>query len=150
MFANNCIGYNNHKAFLWFLIFGFLGSLHFIIRGSLWVYEWYYGDYLINYSSIYVFLLSIHVYNMMGFSGLLCYLGFKTLKNIHCNAVTMDSWTQKLCCGDGAMNGFDLGVVHNWTVILGENPLLWFSTTPPETNGITSGPEFPKKPEYLF
>ena len=149
VFTNNCIGYGNHKAFLWFLVFGFMGSLHFIYRGGTWVYEWYYGDMLSDYSTCYAVLLGIHVYNMMGFAGLLGHLSFKTLKNIHCNALTMDSWTQKTCFGDSVLNGFDLGIVKNWTLLLGEEPLLWLSTRPPEKFGVSIGPEFPHKPEYL-
>ena len=149
VFTNNCIGYANHKSFLWFLVFGFLGSMHFIVRGGFWIYEWYVGENLIDYSTFYVSVFTVHVYNMMGFAGLLGYLALKTVKNIHSNSVTMDSWAEKSCCGDSPLNGYDLGAVHNWTILLGENPFLWFSPYPPSKYSVMLGPDFPRKPELF-
>ncbi len=146
-FTNNCIGYNNYKSFIWFLVFGLLGSLHFIARGAQWELEWYYGNTLDHYSTFYALLLSIHIYNMMGFSGLLGVIAFKTFRNILSNAATMEGWVERRDCGDSANNIYDLGVVYNWVSVVGINPLLWFSPTPPSRYGVPIGPEFPIKPE---
>jgi hypothetical protein len=86
---------------------------------------------------------------MMGFSGLLGYLTFKTIKNAISNASTMEGWMERRCCGDSPMNLYDLGIISNWVGVLGMNPLLWFSISPPAKHSVPLGPEFPTKPEFL-
>jgi hypothetical protein len=148
-FANNCIGADNYKTFVWFLVFGFLGSLHFILRGVQWQLEWYYGSRLDHYATSYGLLFGVHIYNMMGFAGLLGYIALKTFRNIVSNAATMEGWLERQCCGDSAANIFDLGLVHNWVSIVGVNPFLWFSATPPCRFSVPLGPDFAKKPDRL-
>jgi palmitoyltransferase ZDHHC6 len=146
LFTNNCVGFNNHKSFSWFLLFGFMGCMHFILRGIQWEIEWYYGDKLLHYSTGYAFLLAVHVYNMTGFAGLLASIMFKNFKNIFNNLTIMDSWITQKWCGQSDMNLYDLGIVYNWVSVFGINPLLWITPSPPSRHSVIHGPDFPVNP----
>ena len=146
-FTNSCVGYYNFKAFMWFLVFGLLGTLHFEVRGVQWLVEWYWGTQLQQYSNTCALLLLVHVYNMCGFLGLLAHIFQKTLRNAIRNVSTLDSWMNNSFCGNSELNFYNLGLVQNMAIAFGENPLLWISAWPPSRFGLPLGPEFPIQPQ---
>jgi hypothetical protein len=131
-------------------MFGFLGSLHFVVRGMEWQIEWYYGNKLEQYSVLYAGVMMLHIYNMSGFSGFLGFIMLKTIRNVVKNLATMDSWMIKRCCSDPELNIYDLGIVNNWVSAFGTNPVLWFSTDPPTKFSVPLGPKFEVQPDSLF
>lgn len=147
IFTNNCVGYSNFRPFIMFLIFGLLGCLHFVLRGAQWGIEWYWGNALESYSTLFAVFVIIHVYNMMGFLGLLLHILQKTMRNAIRNVSTLDGWVEKSLCGSGESNFFHLGLVQNLVIAFGDNPIFWFSSSPPTRFGVPLGPDFPVQPE---
>ena len=147
-FIDNCVGLTNYLSFFWFVVFGFLGSLHFIIRGIQWELEWFYGSRISMYSNYHAGAMMLHVYNMLGFAGFLGLVMVKTTRFTLSNLTVIDSWMIRCCFSDPEINVFDLGVVANWIAFFGTNPLLWFSPKTPTKFGVTIGPNFETRKLY--
>ena len=147
IFTNNCVGHANFKSFSWFTFFGFFGTLHFLIRALQWEYEWCFGNDLTEYNIHYPILLWIHIHNMTGFLILLLFIWIRSCRNVIYNTNQKFHWLNNKCWKTNENNFFHLGIIQNWIITFGVNPILWFTPESTKKYAIAPGPEFPTWPE---
>jgi len=152
-FTNQCVGYNNHKAFLLFLVFATLGNTHYILRSFQWLFNWYFGHYevLKAYSVVYAVGYAIHLYTMVSLWLFLVNLNLRNWPNLFLNLTWLDSYRMIIRPStfkvyDDPPNLYNLGPYANFVQTFGTNPLSWFWPFPPKHKSLSLAPELEKIP----
>lgn len=140
---NNCIGFNNYKFFVLYLLYSLLYCLY--ISGTTMKYVvlyWHGGKFLI------LFLFFASLMFAISLISLFCYHCYLVLHN----RTTLEALRAPVFASGPDKEGFDLGKKNNFLEIFGNSPELWLI---PVKTHLGNGYNFPHKcvaedSEYLL
>ncbi|KAI4463932.1 zinc finger dhhc domain containing protein [Holotrichia oblita] len=140
---NNCIGFNNYKFFVLYLLYSLIYCLYISITTIKYVIlYWHGGKFLI------LFLFFASLMFAISLISLFCYHCYLVLHN----RTTLEALRAPVFPSGPNKEGFDLGKKNNFLEIFGNRPELWLL---PVKTHLGNGYNFPRKiidedSEYLL
>ena len=121
----NCVGFNNYKYFLLFLIYTVALTVYISATLIPLVYSWLKLKSLENFIGAEVHTLVLAVLSNVVGVAVLCLLIFHFYLTL--NGYTTIELLEKAnrAAGGKYHNAYDLGMYRNWTRVMGTNPLVW-------------------------
>lgn len=130
LFASNCIGFYNHRHFISFLIYFFIGATYCLIYNSYYIWFLHVDTYLNWFTPLKMLFPMIMIFfnnaEMTLFIYMLLLIGSLfsgVLLIYHAKLIARNATTHEKNKG-----AYDMGLMRNFTIVFGEKPfysLLW-------------------------